>query len=278
MHSLRTSLAARIAPLVVLALLGSARIARAQPCHAVSYAHSDKLRFRAGVSAVAASYKDQKSMREYQGVVLGVGMDQRWVSASVSLPGYRLTRDESSGFGLGDLAAAVHVAAYRDTNDQLRAGAALAAMAPTGDADRGFGMGHVMLMPGIFLSLQTDAVQLFVEAAYGRALGSPASSHGTAHQHGASSQPMVVPVVNPMNRSELEHALLLEYRLTQVVALVGRLFGAVPVADVRGQVREVVGAGVRATFAPVSASLEVQVPIAGDPFRLRSVGTIDVRW
>lgn len=270
---------------VLLGLLGwlASAHASAQSCHAVPYGHHEELRFDTTVGVVAAEFNNAASSGHYQGLSLGAAMQHRWVTLAALLTGYRLTQSGTKDVGVGDLLAAARVPLLRAKDDASRFGVALAATLPTGSERDGLGMGHLMLMPGLFASLQTEHWQLLVDVAYGRALdgsssGSSGDASGAHAGHGGSAARMPMPVVNPMNRSELEHAFELVYRVTTEVGLLSRMFGAVPVFDASGGTREALAVGVKGEWTMLTAATEIQIPIVGDPFRFRSISTIGVNW
>jgi hypothetical protein len=91
------------------------------------------------------------------------------------------------------------------------------------------------------------------------------------HHHGASAGPMRHPLVNPMNRSEFEHALTLGLGLARTLSVHARWFGAVPIDDEHGMVREILALGATASMAALDVTLEGQKPVLGDPFDYKLV-------
>jgi hypothetical protein len=162
-------------------------------------------------------------------------------------------------YGASDVALDVRAAVVRFS--EIALGLELAATLPTGDPARGLGMGHVMLMPGAFLQVEGAALRLLVQVAYGRALASAAE-----HAHGSPG-----PLVNPMNRSELEHAAALAYSFRSPLFAAARLFGAVPVATAGGAAREALGIALGASLTRAQLSAELQLPLVGTPFALKTL-------
>ena len=144
---------------------------------------------------------------------------------------------------------------------------------PTGNEKFGFGMGHTMLMPGLWMLLVREHVVLLVEVIYGRAVGSHHGAHG-AHMHG----PLEGSIVQPMNASELEHGLSLAVSLDPHVRVLGRIFGAVPVADKNGEAREIVSLGAQGILGIWDLGLEVQLPVLGSPFTARTLLAVGAEW
>jgi hypothetical protein len=88
----------------------------------------------------------------------------------------------------------------------------------------------------------------------------------------------LMPIVNPMNRSELAHALGASVQLHPNLNVTGRLLGAVTVADHSGAAREVVAPGLQLVFGAFDASLELQLPVVGHPFTSRTLLSAGAQW
>lgn len=251
--------------------------ARAQSCHTAPNTHLDELTFGAELAFSAAKLA-RSTPGEYQGLTIVGSVQQRWFAVAVAVPGYRLA-SQGTTYGLGDVALSSRVPIIRDGDDKLRSGVLLGTTFPSGDADEGLGMGHYMLMPGIFVSMHTSRWRLGVDLSYGRAVGSQHKKASLDHsQHGGAASAHVGPLVNPMNRSELEHVLELEYQVLEALRLVARLLGAVPIAQIDGLPREVIAVGLRTRWRSLSSSLEVQVPVVGSPFAARTVLSMGANW
>jgi hypothetical protein len=256
------------------------RQALAQSCHLAPTAmRTDGVpagsAFRASIGSVFASYRNAFGEGEYQGLNAAFAYQHPWVFAAVSVPGYRLVRNQEARTELGDVALDVRGTAYRDPESGFALGLGLAATLPTANEKFGFGMGHVMLMPGLWLSLARELFIVRLEASYGRALG----AHHGAHAHGGHMHgPLAGSIVQPMNASEVEHALSLTLLLHEHARVLGRLFGAVPVADTAGQTREIVALGVQGILGIWDLSLEAQLPLVGSPFIARTVLSVGAEW
>jgi len=240
-------------------------VVRAQSCHMPDLHVDDGRPFRISARSTFASYRTAIYAGEYQGYAASASYSQRWLFVEGSLAGYRIVRNGLTDRGLGDLAVDVRGTIVR--NQELAAGVELAATFPTGDAGRGLGMGHTMLMPGVWASFQRDSLSIVAQVAYGRAI-----TAGGSHAHHGSSGALV----NPMNRSELEHALTVSYGFAEHLFAGGRLLGALPVVAVGGAAREVAAFGFGALFAPLQLDLELQMPLVGTPFETRTLLTIAV--
>jgi hypothetical protein len=212
--------------------------------------------WRVALRTVFASYRNPVYAGEYQGALAVASYRHPWVAAEASFGGYRIVRNGLREYGISDVGLDVRAALARFSEMSL--GLELAATLPTGDPARGLGMGHVMLMPGAFFQLQGDKLQLLAQVAYGRAVT------GGSHVHTSTG-----PLVNPMNRSELEHTATLAYIFQSPLFAAARLFGAVPVAATAGAAREAFGLVFGASLDRFQPSAELQLPLVGTPFSLR---------
>jgi opacity protein-like surface antigen len=259
------------AAMLAFAASSSARV-EAQSCHAPSLREPTEGGLRLSFTQLAATFEDADgSDGDYQGAIVMLSWSHPILFVELALPGYRLARDTEE-LGLGDVSADARVALLRSSTDEFKAGLELAVSLPTGDATRDLGMGHTMLMPGIWLRLEDGPFALLAQAGYGAALGegSHTSSHSHAHEH-AGSNPS--PRVNPMNRSEFEHALGASFAVHPNVAATARWLGAVAL-DEDGITREVIAPGLQLTADRLDATLELQLPLAGDPFDFKLLASI----
>jgi hypothetical protein len=253
-----------------LALGASPRGAQAQSCHGSSLPLEPEYAFRASLGSTFATYRNHQGEGDYQGLSAALAYAHPWLYVELTAPGYRLDDDDEVRYGMGDLASDVRLKVVRSADERLAAGLDLAATYPTGDSDHGFGMGHVMLMPGGWLLFRQDAMLLLLQLNYGASVG---GSHGHGgHAHGSTS------IVQPMNASELVHAVSLAYRFHPQLRALARLAGAVPVADRAGQAREAVAFGLAALLGRFDVSAEVQLPVIGDPFRARTLLQLGASW
>lgn len=247
--------------------------AHAQSCHAASLREDAGASLRANVSGLFATYQNAQYTGEYQGLRALAAFMSPWLYGQVTLPVYRLVRNGLAEQGMGDAGTNLRVTALRMADGRLTLGPELAATFPSGDAARDLGMGHVMVMPGLWLRLELAGLSVSAQLAYGhsvQALGAGASGH---HHHGGTG-----PLVNPMNASELEHALGVAYALHDALRVTGRVLGAVPVAVKAGQAREIVAVGVQAIAGPFDAAVEVELPVVGNPFLTRTLLSVGAQW
>lgn len=253
--------------MVALVFLGLPRDAEAQACHGPQLELPKRdLPFRASLAALAANYDVNGYAGNYQGLWATFAYRGDWYGAELMLPAYRLDRMQGVEYGLGDLMVTLRGTLYRAWNGDLAVGLELPVMVPTGDADRELGMGHVMLMPDAYVAVNVRPLVLRAQLGYGQMIGMmhmPASGH---HHGGSAPMKMRSPLVNPMNESELEHALLVGLQLPLDFTLHARWWGAVPVAYDMGVLRQAVAAGATATLSRFDLTLELQRTITGDAF------------
>lgn len=229
---------------------------------------------RASIESVFASYRNAFGEGEYQGLSAAAAYQHPWFFLAASVPGYRLVRNGEARTELGDVALDGRGTVYRDAQSGFSLGLGLDVTLPTGNGKFGFGMGHTMLMPGLWLSLVQERFILMLGANYGRALGGDHHGAHDGHVHG----PLAGSIVQPMNSSEVEHTLNLTMLLHQHVRATGRMFGAVPVADATGQVREIVALGLQGILGIWDLSLEAQLPLVGSPFTARTLLAVGAEW
>jgi hypothetical protein len=193
----------------------------------------------------------------YQGVAPSLRWHHGRIGAFVVVPAYRLERDAMAPvLGLGDVL--VQGQARIVGSGRWQAGAAVALGLPTGEAADGLGMGHLMVMPGAWVTVTRGRAGVQLSTTVGRGFGGGEHAH-----HGPGS------VVNPMNRFELggtaRASLAVAPSLTiHAVGMVG-----LPLDD--GITRAAAGTGARWRRRAWSLGAEVQLGVAGDPFTTRGI-------
>lgn len=248
--------------------------------------------FRVEATALAARFDGG----HYEGGSFGFALLHEYVAAEVALPVYGIERDGQRDRGIGDLLLGARAPVYRlrrAERERFAIGPEIAVTLPTGDSDKALGMGHVMLMPGLFGRFRHERFTLSVSLAYGVAVGDHGhAGHGsdvTGHEHHAhhghdTSQAVSGhaagpwPIVNPMNRSELEHAVTGAYQFADWFTLALRVYGAVPVGDDDGEAREIVAPAGVFTWGPTDFTLTGEVPVLGDPFDFRTTLGVAIRF
>ncbi len=219
--------------------------------------HEHPRAFAANVALVAASYETMQYAGNYQGVLPSLHWSHSRFVVIASGSMYRLEKNGGTFFGIGD--AGVHAQATLVGDDRVSGGVAFGVSAPTGNAQRGFGMGHVMIMPALYGNLTADRVRVAASLGYSRAFAD--GSHG---DHGPW------PLVSPMLQSELTWHAGTEVRVASQVAAGIRASGGIPVAD-EGDARVIVGGRVAWRRRSLESALELQAGVLGDPFTVRGV-------
>ena len=243
-------------------VLLAARPALAQQCHPWSPGTWRSPGVALGVRLDAAGYRNPRYEGDFEGLAPLVSFSHRRFSALALLPAYRLVRNGRPEFGLGDLALAIRAPIPTWTHGATALGFGLAMTLPTGSVSAGLGMGHVMLMPEFWWAHERGRVQLFGTVGFGRAITSGGAGH---HATGPA------PIVNPMNRAEVEGSLGASLRVHRLLWLRGGAFGAIPVGTINpaGVSRVVLSQGVVLVIRGLEISAELQAPLTGAPFLAR---------
>jgi hypothetical protein len=201
----------------------------------------------------------------WDGAVLGVGWRSTRLGARVSVPFYRVDEGSSTAAGLGDLMVEAQLAVR--ARPRLSAGVGLAVGLPTGDGTEGRGMGHLMVMPGLWASARRGAFDAILIGSFAHAIG--ADPHHV-HHHGPTVN------VNPMSPVEVAAGARLGVRAT--TTLTPRIGGSValPIAG-DAAARASALAGVAWRRAAWQLATDLELPVAGDAFDAR--GTVQItRW
>jgi hypothetical protein len=266
---------------VIVCLLGFPATALADACHVTPPLEALGLGFHLSASFDVATYDNTRGSGSYLGVALTAAYQREWLRVRASLPAYRLRRNDETFHGPGDLLLATEVALLRNDEQTHSAGLGIAASLPTGDESSDLGMGHVMLMPGIWGELTFDRTFLQAQLVYGRALGSHddhAAGEHAGHQGHAEHGMDPGPIVNPMNRSELAGRVGGGFLIVDFLRVRTGVDAAVPVADDEGESRGIAVLGVDFLPDPFNATIEGQVPFAGDPFTAKGIFSAGFRF
>jgi|GEM_PF-7105558 len=260
-----------------LALVGAGASAAAQQCHTgvperVAVHRRAWWATVATVATVGAGHlRDQESgfldvTRGYQTAALVLAGGWRRLGARLTLGGSRV---DQHGAGIGDLRAAISVE-VTPRAARVSAGASAALAIPTGDADTGRGMGHVMVAGGAWARVGLGRrTTLEASTSYARAVGDGAVH--AAHLHGSA----LWPLVDPMNAVEVATTVdaavvIVPERLT----IRAGALAALPVE--RGARRVVASLGARLDRGPMNLAATISRPVVGDPFVAR--GQVEVGY
>jgi len=220
----------------------------------------------ASLGVLAAGYEHMLFSGDYQGLAVTGRWSRGRFGASVGITGYRLQKNGKTVQGIGDLM--LHGRATLLSTGPVTAGAVAMVMAPTGDHNAGLGMGHVMLMPGAWISWAPGRLSLGASAGYARGIGG-----GNVHaEHGGGAWPLV----DPMTPSELTYGATAMVALDRSLHAGVRADGAIPTGD--GEHR--LAAGVRAMWmlGRVETTAELLGGLAGAPFDVRGLVEAAVRF
>jgi hypothetical protein len=250
----------------ILALLPAA--GSAQLCHAAPEPDGLSPGVELSLSGEAASYRNSRWHGHWWGGAVEAAWATRWFQVSARMPWYDLDRNRLVFRGPGDLTLGTRVPLWRTAGGGLALGAELSASLPTGDEALELGMGHAMIMPGVFGVLDRGDFAASALVGWGRALGS-----ASGHVHGAA---VPKPLVGPMNMEELEVSLAGTWRFLPAFSVRASVAGAEPVGRA-GLRRAAAGAGIWWAAAGFSVGLEGQLPLAGDPYRARGIATVGYR-
>jgi hypothetical protein len=247
--------------------------AQGQSCHLpprFEQAEAKVEPFTASLRTETAGFSTPEYEGHYEGVIPDFAFRERWFEAQASLPVYRIVRNGRSDLGPGDVLLQARAALVGDRTRDHVLGLELAASLPTGDPERELGMGHVMLMPSAWGTLTSGRFGFSARAGYARAIVGSSTHH---HHAGGMS-----PLVDPMNESELDGALAGSLAVTRLIGVRAGFYGAVPVAVTDGQARAAGFAGFGVDNGRVSSDFELHLPVAGDPFTVKLLLELGVRF
>jgi len=204
----------------------------------------------------------------FQGIAPTLAWTPGRFGARVVVPAYHLEHGGDDAVGLGDVIVTGHLRVLG--GEGWATGVIVAAGLPTGDADDGLGMGHVMVMPSAFLAAQRGRGSLTAHLGAGKSLGEP-GEHAHA-MHGAAPGSLVA----PMNAFELGGSLRAGLQVARALGVHATGGIAVPVGD--GETRATGGGGARWRVRDADVGIEVHLPLIGDPFRVRAVADLAYRF
>jgi hypothetical protein len=211
----------------------------------------------AGLALVAATFDTTTFVGNYQGVLPSVQWSRARFGVGASTGIYRVEENGADFYALGDVM--IHGRAVIASSDQASVGVIAGVCLPTGDSQRGTGMGHVMLMPAVFGVAGRGKLTGNATIGYSRALGGDMD-----HDHGSW------PLVEPMLMSEVSWSTGADVAWTSAVSTGLHIGGGIP-AGVAGDNRVMAGARIAWHTGRVESAAEIQAGLAGDPFTVRGV-------
>ena len=215
------------------------------------------------VGVVTARYRTPLFEGSYQGATIGASISAGRFAFAAAITEYQLVRNGLATYGPGDVMMHVHTQLV--ARRQFSGGAMVMGSLPSGDGERGFGMGHVMLMPELWAEWDTPTFTLAATVGGSYAFGG-AEAHA---KHGGSG---TWPLVDPMNAREVTFDAGAMYMLAPTLSAGARVFGAAPIND--GLTRVAIAGRVAWTLGRTVTSLEIAGGAVGDPFGLRgTLGT-----
>lgn len=217
----------------------------------------------------AASFRTSRYEGNYQGVFVRGAWSSRPASVQLSAPYYHIVRNGLGARGFGDLLLDGRASLTRASARPAQAAALLALSVPTGDSQHDLGMGHWMIAPAVSGSVRAARYSFEIRAGYARSFGG-----GAHHQHAPGS----TPIVEPMNHSELEGALLAAARAHRHLTTRLALYGAAPVPAAEGDARAAASFAGDILVEQVRFTLEAELPLLGDAFRGKLAAELGFRF
>ncbi len=254
----------------LLATCAATRLLAAQSCHLPPRIEANRAAISATLRAEAAGFSNSEYEGHFEGLVPNLTYRRAWFEAAATLPLYRILRNGRSDTGAGDFLLQVRGTAFRNAERRRAFGLELAASLPTGNPDHELGMGHVMLMPSAWGTLMSGRFGLSARLGYAAAIAG-SSEH---HHHGGGTSPLV----DPMNESELDAAAAGSFAVTPLVGARAGFYGAVPIATEDGRARAAGFAGVGVQNQRFGTSMELHLPLAGDPFTAKLLLEVGTRF
>ncbi|HEU4535394.1 MAG TPA: hypothetical protein VFS00_14800 [Polyangiaceae bacterium] len=242
--------------------------ARAQHCHEQAPLERRGLGLRTALGAEYATFRTGRYEGDYWGLNATLQWDHPFVRLRATMPAYAIVRNGLEGRGAGDLLLEARAPLVRAEGGELSGGPVLAATLPTGDADLDLGMGHPMLMPGLWFTWAPEGGFVSAQMSYGRALGGAGGHHHDGPR----------PIVNPMNESELEAAASGGYLLHELLRARAGAYGALPTGGEGAASRAAAFVGADLLAGAFDLSLEGHLPLAGDPFLAKAVVALGARF
>lgn len=223
---------------------------------------SARVEVTGAIAFLAGSYTSPLYVGDYQAARASIDVSIGRLGLGGSLPVFRLRRNGEPIQGAGDVM--VHAYGIVFARDRITIGAMAMAMLPSGNSDRGLGMGHIMLMPEAWTTWTSSAIEVTTSVGLGYGLGAGAGAH---EEHGGGGP---WPLVDPMNAFELTYGVTSMVEVAPRLAVGLRAQGGVPLDD--GGSRLGSGATVSWRTSRVAMSAELLYGAMGDPYLVR--GTV----
>jgi hypothetical protein len=263
-----------VAAAFAVAMLVVPRLAAAQHCHIPDVEPGSTSEAAPGwwlegtTSAIAGSTSFMGESLDYEGLRVALQAGRGWLSARVAVPAYRV---EAEGVGLGDATLAVS-ADVLPGRGQVRAGVGASVAAPTGDADGGRGMGHVMIAGGPWLRFGHERFDATLAVTFASTVGD--NSEHVLHQHAADGWPLV----DPMNPREVMGVARAVAVLAPGSLRAGaQLTFATPVG-LDGSDRLIAAVLAERPFGRYGVHVLIETPFVGDPFVARALLELSYRF
>jgi hypothetical protein len=228
--------------------------------------------YSASVSVLAAQFDTVFYSGSYQAVTPSLGWSRGIFAVTASVPIYHLVENNIDHDGPGD-AVVGGMATLYDAGPR-QAGLALMMSAPTGATSEMLGMGHFMAMPSTWGAWRVGPVTFHAAVGFSRALS---SIDDMTVVIGGVKHVMVMPLVEPMNMSELSWGGGAGIECGHGVQVGGRMAGGVPVGA-PGTDRVVGALRVQWMGRRLQTSAELQAGLVGDPYTFRGVVETALRF
>ena len=251
----------------LLLVLGMSHHARAEYCHIPATYEPNQTALSVGLSSSFTTFNTASYTGSYEGLSLNTQLTYHWLHVRASMPTYRIERNGLTNYGTGDVLLDLRASLLPSDQDTWAMGLELSSTLPTGDASKSLGMGHVMLMPGVWGAWRSERASITAQVLYGRML-----------RFGSGGHHNTPPIVNPMNASEIEGALSAGYRLFEYFRVRAGSYGAAPVAAENGKARAAAFVGGDVLLGRWELGLEGHIPYIGDPFTAKGIMSVSAHF
>ncbi len=184
-------------------------------------------------------------------------------------PAYHLQSERATVCGPGDPAVSVAIVAFGRRSGAPSGGIVLSGSVPLGDAGKRLGMGHPMLMAGIWTSMSWRHLGVAAKLGYGRELGNGRALGPSSHHAGHGSAPGAV--VNLMTSSEITGGISSTFPPVGPLRFTAGASGAVPMAG--GSARAILTTGLDVPLGRWDAGIRAEATAAGSRSLTRLIVT-----